>query len=129
MLASSESPARLDFPVVFMCVSDGWILIDILHMILCRDRVYARIPNPSLEKNIKESRAYEENLTETLAGQVEDTLRILIAAFDRIKGLIVRTVKRVLRMPHIEKQPVVCQKYIFDNSDSNFRKWRKMAVL
>ena len=90
-----ESPATLDFPVDFMCMSDGRILIDALHMLLGgRQRMYTNFEDKTLEAIIKESRANQEQVTETLAGQVEEALRILIAGFDRANA---RSGKKLLR--------------------------------
>ncbi len=96
---AGEAPGRLSFPVAALRTSDGRLLVDALLMLLGRRRVFGSSQGKRLLDVLKLSRERQEQVTEKLAAQVEDALRVLLAGFDtadgRTNGTLLRDVDSV----------------------------------
>ncbi|MFH1465088.1 MAG: type IIL restriction-modification enzyme MmeI [Pseudomonadota bacterium] len=93
---AGQAPGRLTFPVHALRAADGSLLVDALFMLLGTRRVFAAPKGKRLLDVLQASRERQERVTEQLAAQVEDALRVLIEGFDtaneRTKGALLRDV-------------------------------------
>ncbi len=91
-----EAPGRLTFPVDALRKADGRLLVDALLMLLGSRRLFAVPEGQRLGDVLKASRLRQEQVTETLAAQVEDALRVLLSGFDaanaRTQGALLQDV-------------------------------------
>ncbi|MFM2247179.1 MAG: hypothetical protein RL071_3253, partial [Pseudomonadota bacterium] len=79
---SNEAPGRLTWPVAALRTADGRLLVDALLMLLGSERVFGSTPERSLGAVLRASRERQEQVTEQLAAQVEEALRVLLAGWD-----------------------------------------------
>ena len=93
---AGQAPGRLTFPIHALRTADGRLLVDALFMLLGRRRVFAAPRGKRLMDVLQASRERQEQVTEQLAAQVEDALRVLIEGFDtaqeRTHGALLRDV-------------------------------------
>ena len=79
---AGQAPGHLSFPVAALREADGRLLVDALHMLLGTRRVFSSPKGKRLIDVLERSRTEQERVTEKLATQVEDALRLLISGFD-----------------------------------------------
>ncbi len=93
---AGQAPGRLTFPVEALRTSDGRLLVDALFMLLGPRRLFSARRGERLGDVLKASRERQERVTEQLAAQVEDALRVLLDGFDtadaRTRGALLREV-------------------------------------
>ena len=93
---TGQAPGRLTFPIQALRTADGRLLVDALFMLLGRRRVFAAPQGKRLVDVLVASRERQEQVTEQLAAQVEDALRVLLEGFDtaqeRSAGALLRDV-------------------------------------
>ncbi|MCK6530348.1 N-6 DNA methylase [Myxococcota bacterium] len=77
-----EAPGTLSFPVEAMVAADGRILVDALVMLLGRARLLTSPSDQRLVPLLRRSRQRQDEVTEALAGQVQEALQILLRGFD-----------------------------------------------
>lgn len=90
---AGQAPGRLTFPIDALHSSDGRLLVDALHMLLGSRRMFGATSGRRLLAVLQASRERQERVTEQLAAQVEEALRVLISGFDVADG---RTKGRLL---------------------------------
>jgi hypothetical protein len=89
-----EAPGSLTFPIDALCTWDGRVLVDALVMLLGKDRLFTVAAEHRLRGLLAASRKRQEQVTVSLAGQVEEALAILVAGLDvansRTRGALLR---------------------------------------
>jgi hypothetical protein len=79
---AGEAPGRLTWPVSALREADGRLLLDALLMLLGTERIFGARAGQGLAEVLKASRERQEQVTEQLAAQVEEALRLLLAGWD-----------------------------------------------
>jgi hypothetical protein len=79
---AGEAPGRLTWPVSALREADGRLLLDALLMLLGTERIFGARAGQGLSDVLKASRERQEQVTEQLAAQVEEALRLLLAGWD-----------------------------------------------
>ena len=79
---AGEASGRLTFPIEALRSPDGRLLIDALHMLLGRRRLFTPPRGKSLAEVLTASRQRQEQVTSELAKQVQDALEVLLAGID-----------------------------------------------
>jgi type I restriction-modification system DNA methylase subunit len=84
---TGEAPGHLTFPIAALHTTDGRLLVDALHLLLGKARLWTGPPEKRLHRVLKTSRERQEQVTNQLAEQVEDALGELLAGFDAADAL------------------------------------------